>query len=71
MAPSALKALEDGFYDATTVLALPEKYRKQLRTTNMLECVSQEIRRREVNAPNLPEHGVGLSVCRRPLRRDP
>jgi len=46
-APSALRALEDGFYDATSVLALPEKYRKRLRTTNMLERFIQEIRRRE------------------------
>jgi transposase-like protein len=46
-APSALKALEEGFYDATAVLTLPEKYRKRLRTTNMLERFIQEIRRRE------------------------
>ncbi len=46
-APSALRALEDGFYDTTAVLALPEKYRKRLRTTNMLERFIQEIRRRE------------------------
>ena len=44
---SALETLEDGFYDATAVLALPEKYRKRLRTTNMLERFIQEIRRRE------------------------
>jgi transposase-like protein len=46
-APSALETLEDGFYDATAVLALPEKYRKRLRTSNMLERFIQEIRRRE------------------------
>ncbi|WP_240328160.1 IS256 family transposase [Salinibacter ruber] len=46
-AASALEILEDGFYDATAVLALPEKYRKRLRTTNMLERFIQEIRRRE------------------------
>jgi putative transposase len=58
-APSALRALEAGFYEATAVLALPEKYRKRLRTTNMLERFIQEIRRREVNVPNLPEHELG------------
>jgi len=42
-----METLEDGFYDATAVLALPEKYRKRLRTTNMLERFIQEIRRRE------------------------
>jgi len=46
-APSALETLESGFYDATAVLALPEKYRKRLRTSNMLERFIQEIRRRE------------------------
>jgi transposase-like protein len=46
-AASALEVLEDGFYDATAVLALPEKYRKRLRTTNMVERFIQEIRRRE------------------------
>ena len=46
-APSALQVLEDGFYDATAAEALPEKYRKRLRTTNMLERFIQEIRRRE------------------------
>ena len=46
-APEALEVLEDGLFDATAVLALPEKYRKRLRTTNMLERLIQEIRRRE------------------------
>jgi transposase-like protein len=46
-APSALETLEEGFHEATAVLALPEKYRKRLRTTNMLERFIQEIRRRE------------------------
>jgi transposase-like protein len=46
-APSALETFEEGFHEATAVLALPEKYRKRLRTTNMLERFIQEIRRRE------------------------
>ncbi|MCS4041583.1 transposase-like protein [Salinibacter ruber] len=46
-APSALETLEDGFYEATAVLALPEKYRKRLLWANMLERFIQEIRRRE------------------------
>lgn len=32
-APAALDILEKGLFDATAVLALPEKYRKRLRTT--------------------------------------
>lgn len=46
-APQAMRTLEDGFDDATAVLALPQPYRKRLRTTNSLERLNQEIRRRE------------------------
>jgi transposase-like protein len=44
---AALEVLEDGLFDATAVLALPGKYRRRLRTTNMLERFIEEIRRRE------------------------
>jgi transposase-like protein len=47
IAPAALAVLEDGFEDATAALALPEKYRRRLRTTNMVERFIEEIRRRE------------------------
>lgn len=46
-APNAVETLQDGIFDATAVLALPEKYHRWLRTTNMLERLIQEIRRRE------------------------
>lgn len=46
-APKAIACLEAGFDDATAVLALPEPYRKRLRTTNGVERVNEEIRRRE------------------------
>jgi transposase-like protein len=46
-ASGALEVLEDGLMDATAVLALPGKYRRRLRTTNMLERFIEEIRRRE------------------------
>lgn len=46
-ADQALRVLEEGFDDATAVLALPDKYRRRLRTTNMLERFIAEIRRRE------------------------
>jgi transposase-like protein len=42
-----MATLEEDFYEATAVLALPEKYRKRLPTSNMLERFIQEIRRRE------------------------
>jgi putative transposase len=46
-APDALEILEEGIFDATAVMALPEKYRKRLRTSNMIERLIQEVRRRE------------------------
>jgi len=46
-APKAMKTLEEGFEDAIAVLALPGKYRRRLRTTNSLERLNEEIRRRE------------------------
>ena len=46
-AAKAMKTLENGFDDATAVLILPEKYRKRLRTTNAMERLIEEVRRRE------------------------
>jgi transposase-like protein len=46
-APAALEVLTGGLFDATAVLALPGKYRRRLRTTNMVERFIEEIRRRE------------------------
>jgi putative transposase len=46
-APSAMSVLEAGFDDATAVLALPDPYRRRLRTTNSVERLNEEIRRRE------------------------
>jgi transposase-like protein len=46
-APKAVACMESGFEDAMAIMALPEKYRKRLRTTNMQERLNEEIRRRE------------------------
>jgi putative transposase len=46
-APKAMATLEAGFDDATAVLALPEPYRRRLRTSNAMERLNEEIRRRE------------------------
>jgi transposase-like protein len=46
-APAAVATLERGFEDTTTILALPEPYRRRLRTTNAVERLNEEIRRRE------------------------
>ena len=46
-APKAVVCLEAGFEDAMAVMALPEKYQKRLRTTNMQERLNEGILRRE------------------------
>jgi putative transposase len=39
--------LEAGFDDATAVLAVPEPYRRRLRTSKGMERLNEEVRRRE------------------------
>jgi len=46
-AARAIDCLERGLEDALAVLALPSKYRRRLKSTNMQERLIQEIRRRE------------------------
>jgi transposase-like protein len=46
-AEKALQTLEAGLEDAIAVLALPAKYRRRLRTTNIVDRLIEEIRRRE------------------------
>lgn len=47
-AAKAMEILDAGFDDATAVLELPADYRKRTRTTNAVERLNSEIRRREV-----------------------
>lgn len=46
-APKAMDVLEDGFEDALQILNLPLALQKRLRTSNSIERLNQEIRRRE------------------------
>lgn len=46
-APKAMSLLDEAFMDITAVLILPLRYRKRLRTTNGVERLNQEVRRRE------------------------
>ena len=46
-APKAMTVLENGFDDATAVLDLPVACRVRTRTTNAVERLNSEIRRRE------------------------
>ncbi|WHY75588.1 IS256 family transposase [Neobacillus sp. WH10] len=43
----AIETLEDGFEDAIQYLNHPSKYHKYIRSTNSLERLNQEVRRRE------------------------
>jgi len=46
-APRSMDILEAGFEDAMAVMTLPEPYRRRLRSTNGLERLNREVRRRE------------------------
>jgi putative transposase len=46
-APKAMRVLEEGFDDATAILALPAACRIRTRTTNAVERLNGELRRRE------------------------
>ncbi|NCD35477.1 MAG: IS256 family transposase [Spartobacteria bacterium] len=46
-AAKSMATLDEGFEDAMNVMCLPPKYRKILRTSNLLERENQELRRRE------------------------
>ncbi|WP_035902505.1 IS256 family transposase, partial [Legionella geestiana] len=45
--PKAVACLEEAFEDAMAIMAIPAKYRKRFRTTNMQERLNEELRRRE------------------------
>jgi len=57
-AGKAMQILEEGFDDAAAVLALPERYRKRFRTTNGVERLNEEIRRRERVIRIFPNRGA-------------
>lgn len=46
-APDAAELLDEAFDDIAAVFALPVKYRKKMRTSNGIERVNEEIRRRD------------------------
>jgi transposase-like protein len=66
-APAAVATLERGFDDATAILALPPAYRQRLRTTNGVERLNEEIRRRERVIRTFPNREVGHPLAGRPL----
>ena len=54
--------LEAGFDDATAVLALPEPYRRRLRTSNGMERLNEEVRRRERVIRIFPNRQSSISL---------
>lgn len=56
LAPKAMTILEEGFDDIMAVMSLPEKYRKRLRTTNSIERLNEEVRRRDRVIRIYPNH---------------
>lgn len=46
-ASMAMELLDESFYEITAIFALPEAYRKRLRTSNSIERLNEELRRRE------------------------
>lgn len=47
IAPKAAELLDEGFDDIAAIFALPAKYRTKLRTSNLIERMNEELRRRE------------------------
>ena len=57
VAATAMECLDNGFEDAMTVLALPEGFRKYLRTSNHLERLNKELKRRSKVIGVFPNEG--------------
>jgi len=61
-APKAALLLEEGFEDITAVFSLPQKYRIKLRTSNAIERVNGEIRRRDRVLRIYPSEGSVMRI---------
>lgn len=54
-APELARWMEENIPDGLTVLALPSAHRKRLRTTNLLERLNKEVKRREARGDAVSE----------------
>lgn len=61
----ALETLDEGFEDAIQYLNFPEKMHPHIRSTNSLERLNQEVRRREKVIHIFPQYTICLSIGRR------
>ena len=57
IATKAIECLDNGFEDAMTVMALPECFRRYLRTSNHLERLNKELKRRSKVIGVFPNEG--------------
>jgi len=57
VAPKAMECLDNGFDDAMTVMAVPEALRRYLRTSNHLERLNRELKRRSNVIGVFPNEG--------------
>ena len=62
VAKEAMQILDEGFEDAMVIMALPAKYRKSLRSTNILERQNREVRRREKVIQIFPNVGSAIRL---------
>ena len=70
-ATKAIECLEAGLDDALAVLALPEKYRLRLRTTNIAGAVKRRSAPARTGDSHLSERSFGIAFNRRSLGRTP
>ena len=61
-APKAAELLDEAFDDITAVFSLPLKYRQKLRTSNGIERVNEEIRRRDRALRIYPSDGAVMRI---------
>lgn len=61
-APGAAELLDESFDDVTAVFSLPLKYRKKLRTSNGIERLNEEIRRRDRALRIYPSDGSVMRI---------
>lgn len=57
VAPKAMECLDNGFEDTMTVMAIPEGFRRYLRTSNHLERINKELKRRSNVVGVFPNEG--------------
>ena len=62
VAASAVVCLEEGFEDSMTVMALPEQLRKYFRTSNHIERLNKELKRRSNVIGIFPNEGSLLRL---------